>query len=171
MAHPIATLDVSPPRSTYPTLLTAPQSSQASRVPDWSAQLFAAKKARNVTFAQLAEKLGRDEVAVAALFYGQAAASPQDLQLLHEALGVSIAAEYDGCPNRGHSIEMPPKEPLIYRLYEIVQNYGLAYKAVINELMGDGIMSAIAFSTNVKKETDDKGDWVVITMRGKWFVL
>lgn len=51
---------------------------------------------------------------------------------------------------------MPPKEPLIYRLYEIVQNYGYAYKAVLNEKFGDGIMSAISFSTNVKKETDDK---------------
>jgi cyanate lyase len=121
-----------------------------------------------MTFAQLAKKLGRDEVAVAALFYGQAAASRQDLALLHEALGVDVSPHFDGFPNRGHSIEMPPKEPLIYRLYEIVQNYGLAYKAVINEMMGDGIMSAISFSTNVKKETDDKGDWVVITMRGKW---
>jgi len=71
-------------------------------------------------------------------------------------------------PHRGNSIEMPPREPLIYRLYEIVQNYGLAYKAVLNEKFGDGIMSAISFSSKVEKETDDKGDWVVITLRGKW---
>jgi cyanate lyase len=71
-------------------------------------------------------------------------------------------------PNRGHASPMPPKEPLIYRLYEIVQNYGLAYKAILNEKFGDGIMSAIAFSSKVEKETDDKGDWVVITLRGKW---
>ena len=31
---------------------------------------------------------------------------------------------------------MPPKEPLIYRLYEIVQNYGSSYKAVMNEKFG-----------------------------------
>ena len=65
---------------------------------------------------------------------------------------------------------MPPKEPLIYRLYEIVQNYGYAYKAVINEKFGDGIMSAISFSTSVSKETDEKGEWVVIKLRGKWYV-
>jgi len=53
-------------------------------------------------------------------------------------------------------------------LFEIVQSYGYAYKAILNEKFGDGIMSAIAFSTNVKKETDEKGDWVVITLRGKW---
>ena len=64
---------------------------------------------------------------------------------------------------------MPPVEPLIYRLYEIVQNYGYAYKAVMNEKFGDGIMSAIAFSTKVEKETDEQGNhWAVITMKGKW---
>ena len=66
---------------------------------------------------------------------------------------------------------MPPVEPLIYRLYEIVQNYGYAYKAVINEKFGDGIMSAIAFSTKVEKEVDPQGvAWVNISMRGKWYV-
>jgi cyanate lyase len=113
-------------------------------------------------------------VAVAAMFYGQAAASASDVQLLEatfeltRAQVVQLNREMTSFPDRGHSMPMPPREPLIYRLYEIVQNYGMAYKAVINEMFGDGIMSAIAFSTNVKKETDDKGDWVVITMRGKW---
>jgi len=66
-----------------------------------------------------------------------------------------------GFPDRGKSIEMPPREPLIYRLYEIVQNYGYAYKAVLNEKFGDGIMSAISFSTHVEKEVDKDGvTWV-----------
>ena len=66
---------------------------------------------------------------------------------------------------------MPPVEPLIYRLYEIVQNYGYAYKAILNEKFGDGIMSAIAFSTKVEKEVDESGvAWAVITLRGKWLV-
>ena len=67
---------------------------------------------------------------------------------------------------------MVAREPLIYRLYEIVQNYGYAYKAVINEKFGDGIMSAIAFSTNVEKEVDKDGvTWVNIKLRGKWYVI
>lgn len=64
---------------------------------------------------------------------------------------------------------MPPKDPLVYRLYEIVQNYGQAYKAVLNEKFGDGIMSAISFSTKVEKEVDDNGEWAKITLRGKWY--
>ena len=52
-----------------------------------------------------------------------------------------------------------------------MQNYGYAYKAVLNEKFGDGIMSAIAFSTKVEKETDKDGNnWAVITLRGKWYV-
>ena len=79
-----------------------------------------------------------------------------------------LASDITSIPDRGRTMEMPPREPLIYRLYEIVQNYGYAYKAVLNEKFGDGIMSAISFSTNVEKETDDKGEWVKITLRGKW---
>lgn len=77
-----------------------------------------------------------------------------------------------GFPNRGQAGPMPPVEPLIYRLYEIVQNYGYAYKAILNEKFGDGIMSAICFSTTVDKEVDEAGaPWVVITLKGKWQVL
>jgi len=82
-----------------------------------------------------------------------------------------LELQLSGFPDRGKSVEMPPKEPLIYRLYEIVQNYGYAYKAILNEKFGDGIMSAISFSTNVEKETDaDGNNWAVITLRGKWYV-
>ncbi|KAL9096840.1 MAG: hypothetical protein Q9165_000804 [Trypethelium subeluteriae] len=145
-------------------------SSLAPRLPTSSITLFDAKKEKNLTFEAIAKKLGRDEVAVAALFYGQAMANAEDIKNLSDLLNIpadKLESQLAGHPDRGRTMDMPPKEPLIYRLYEIVQNYGYAYKAVLNEKFGDGIMSAISFSTNVKKETDDKGDWVVITLRGK----
>ncbi len=112
---------------------------------------------------------------MAAVFYGQAQASEEDAHKICRLLGVapeSFAAKLTAFPDRGRSGPMPPVEPLIYRLYEIVQNYGYAYKAVLNEKFGDGIMSAIAFSTKVEKEVDDQGvAWVNISMRGKWYVL
>ena len=117
-----------------------------------------------MSFEAIAKELGRDEVAVAAVFYGQAMASAQDVKKLSDYFGIdhaALSAQLSGFPDRGKSVEMPPKEPLIYRLYEIVQNYGYAYKAVINEKFGDGIMSAIAFSTHVEKEVDKDGaTWV-----------
>lgn len=108
----------------------------------------------------------------AAIFYGQAKASDEDITVLAKILDIPEATlretEIVAIPDRGRTMEMPPREPLMYRLFEIIQNYGYAYKAVINEKFGDGIMSAISFSTMVEKETDDKGEWVKITLRGKW---
>lgn len=133
--------------------------------------MFEAKKQKNLSFEAIAKEVGRDEVAIAALFYGQAQASPEDIKKLSQILDIpaeTLESQLAGFPDRGRTIDMPPKEPLIYRLYEIVQNYGYAYKAVLNEKFGDGIMSAISFSTKVEKETDEKGDWAVITLRGKW---
>ena len=110
---------------------------------------------------------------MAAMFYGQAQASPEDALRLTQLLGLSpespVASQMMGFPDRGRAGPMPPVEPLIYRLYEIVQNYGYAFKAVLNEKFGDGIMSAICFNSKVEKEVDEGGaEWVVITLRGKW---
>ncbi len=128
-----------------------------------------------MSFEQIAKEIGRNEVAAAAIFYGQAKPSPEDIQKLSSLLEIdqkTLEAQMSGFPDRGRTVEMPPKEPLIYRLYEIVQNYGYAYKAVLNEKFGDGIMSAISFSTKVEKETDKDGNnWAIITLRGKWYVF
>jgi cyanate lyase len=144
------------------------------RLPSSSPILFGAKKEKNLSFETIAKALGREEVAVAALFYGQAQANEDDIKNLSSVLGLSEetlrSTELMGFPDRGRQMEMPPREPMVYRLYEIVQNYGYAFKGVINEKFGDGIMSAISFSTKVEKETDEKGEWVVITLRGKWYV-
>ncbi|AEO56180.1 hypothetical protein MYCTH_2300787 [Thermothelomyces thermophilus ATCC 42464] len=153
--------------------LASLDSSILDRLPAYSATLFEAKTQKRLTFEAIAEYLGRSEVAVAAIFYGQARASPEDVDKLVRLLGLSaesnVAAQMMGFPDRGRAGPMPPVEPLIYRLYEIVQNYGYAFKAVINEKFGDGIMSAICFNSKVEKEVDETGTpWVVITLKGKW---
>ncbi|KAI1391518.1 cyanate hydratase [Hypoxylon trugodes] len=129
------------------------------RLPPYSKLLFDAKTKRGLTFESIAKELGRSEVAVAAIFYGQAQASAQDIEKLANILGLKDVVEtsMNVIPDRGRAGPMPPVEPLIYRLYEIVQNYGYAFKAVLNEKFGDGIMSAIAFSSKVEKEVDNDG--------------
>ena len=175
----IATLDVSPTPSLHvmagaTDTTDLSQTSLYDRMPAQTRDLFDAKQAKNLTFSEIAKELGREEVAVAAIFYGQTQTSPEDVEKLSNILSLdheTLSKQLAGYPFRGHVVDMPPKEPLIYRLYEIVQNYGHAYKAVMNEKFGDGIMSAIAFSTKVEKETDKDGNnWAVITMRGKWYV-
>lgn len=171
----VATLDASRTLAIEVQILThCLQSTLRDRLPVQAPTLFEAKAAKNLTFEDIAKQLGRNEVAVAAIFYGQAQTTSEDAEKLADILGVdksTLSKQLAGYPFRGQVMDMPPKEPLIYRLYEIVQNYGYAYKAVLNEKFGDGIMSAISFSTKVEKETDKDGNnWAVITLRGKWYV-
>jgi cyanate lyase len=71
-------------------------------------------------------------------------------------------------PMRGTGTPMPPTDPLIYRFYEMVMVNGPAWKALIEEEFGDGIMSAIDFDFLMERQADPKGDRVKITMTGKF---
>ncbi|MBN8534603.1 MAG: cyanase [Rhizobiales bacterium] len=71
-------------------------------------------------------------------------------------------------PYRGGGTPMPPTDPLIYRFYELVLVNGPAWKAIIEEEFGDGIMSAIDFNMEFEREPNPKGDRVKITMSGKF---
>jgi cyanate lyase len=69
-------------------------------------------------------------------------------------------------PTRG--TPMPPSDPLLYRLYELLMVNGPAWKALIEEEFGDGIMSAIDFDMKLERLPNAKGDRVQITMSGKF---
>jgi cyanate lyase len=69
-------------------------------------------------------------------------------------------------PNRGSP--MPPTDPLLYRFYELIMVNGPAWKALIEEEFGDGIMSAIDFDMQIDREANPKGDRVRLTMSGKF---
>ncbi|MGA7312208.1 MAG: cyanase [Pseudolabrys sp.] len=71
-------------------------------------------------------------------------------------------------PMRGTGTPMPPTDPLIYRFYELVMVNGPAWKALIEEEFGDGIMSAIDFDMVMERLPNPKGDRVKITMSGKF---
>ena len=71
-------------------------------------------------------------------------------------------------PNRAEGVTMPPTDPLIYRFYEMVMVNGPAWKALIEEEFGDGIMSAIDFDFLMERVANPKGDRVKITMSGKF---
>ena len=71
-------------------------------------------------------------------------------------------------PSRGLGTPMPPTDPLLYRFYEMVMVNGPAWKALIEEEFGDGIMSAIDFDFDILREANAKGDRVKISMSGKF---
>jgi len=132
-------------------------------------KLLNAKKQKGLTFADLEKELGRDEVWIAALFYRQASASREEAEKLAAALDLEpdVAETLTECPTKGLGPAVPT-DPLVYRLYEIMQVYGMPLKAVIHEKFGDGIMSAIDFTLDVDREPDPKGDRVRVTMSGKF---
>ena len=69
-------------------------------------------------------------------------------------------------PMRG--TQMPPTDPLIYRFFELVMVNGPAWKALIEEEFGDGIMSAIDFDMVMERLPNERGDRVKIAMSGKF---
>jgi cyanate lyase len=71
-------------------------------------------------------------------------------------------------PMRGAGMPPVPTDPLIYRFYELVLVNGPAWKALIEEEFGDGIMSAIDFDFEIERQPDPKGDRVKIGMSGKF---
>lgn len=131
--------------------------------------LLAAKKKKGLSFADLEKVIDHDEVWIAALFYRQASASREEADKIVSALdlGPDVAEALTECPTKGLG-PVVPTDPLVYRLYEIMQVYGMPLKAVIHEKFGDGIMSAIDFTLDVEKEEDPKGDRVRVTMSGKF---
>ena len=87
-----------------------------------------------------------------------------------ELFGLSQSEErmLNEVPYRGLGTPMPPTDPLIYRFYEMVMVNGPAWKALIEEEFGDGIMSAIDFNVEIEREPNAKGDRVRMTMSGKF---
>jgi cyanate lyase len=130
----------------------------------------AAMQARGVTFAELAEELGRPPVWVAAAVLGQHPFSREEAEKLVDRLGLSpdAATVLQQIPMRGGLDAAVPVDPTIYRLYEVIQVYGPALKALIHEEFGDGIMSAINFRAEVERVADPAGDRVRITLDGKF---
>lgn len=129
-----------------------------------------AKQAKNLTFAQIAEAVGKDEVWVASALLGQNTMSADEAHKAVTVLGLGAEVEkaLQVYATRGTTQPMPPTDPLIYRFYEIVMIYGPTLKAVIQEKFGEGIMSAIDYSMHVEKIPNPNGDRVRVTMEGKF---
>jgi len=140
-----------------------------------SKQLLDAKREKNLTFADIGQKLGRDEVWVAALFYGQASfPDDKECQKLLDILSINLSSEqiYEltHAPFKGTLIpSFPPTDPLLYRFHEILLQYGVPMKEVIHEKFGDGIMSAVDFTVKIDKdETNKEAPRVILNMSGKF---
>jgi cyanate lyase len=134
-------------------------------------KILAAKRRLGLKWSTIAAALGTSSpIVYTAALLGQFPLTPEEaakagaLFELEEADTILLTES----PSRGAGSVMPPTDPLIYRFYELVQNYGPTWKALIEEEFGDGIMSAIDFDMSISRQPDPKGDRVHIEMSGKF---
>ena len=111
---------------------------------------------------------GMSEVLVVGALLGQMKLVKPLAKKAAELFGLTELEErmLNEIPYRG--TQMPPTDPLIYRFFEMVMVNGPAWKALIEEEFGDGIMSAIDFNIEFEREPNPKGDRVKIGMSGKF---
>lgn len=135
-----------------------------------TALVLEAKQEKQITYQQIAQAIDRNIVWTASAILGQNTLDANEAKIVCELLGLGIDIEsaLQIFPSKGTTAIMPPTDPLIYRLYEIVLVYGETIKEVIHEKAGDGIMSAIDFSMDIEKEENPKGDRIKITLDGKF---
>ena len=115
-----------------------------------------------------AEIGGMSPMLITGALLGQMKLTRPQARKAAELCGLSKGEEamLNEVPLRG--TPMPPTDPLIYRFYELVMINGPAWKALIEEEFGDGIMSAIDFDLQMERVANPKGDRVKITMSGKF---
>ena len=134
--------------------------------------IVSAKGKKKLSWAALAEHVGMSEVYVASCCYGENSMLVETAQKLCSALELDdrVRDALVEFPTKGNSLDgkVVPTDPLLYRFYEILCVYGTSLKEVIQEKCGDGIMSAIDFTLDVRREEDPKGDRVVVVMNGKF---
>jgi cyanate lyase len=138
---------------------------------EMSEAVLAAKKAKGLTWAKLADSVGLGEVWLASCGNGENCLGPEHAERMAAVLGLSaeVKAALMEPPLKGWTMEKTvPTDPLIYRFYEIVAVYGTTIKDVIQEKFGYGIMSAIDFRMEIDKEENPKGDRVVVKLSGKF---
>jgi cyanate lyase len=128
------------------------------------------KKAKGLSWAQIAEAVGMSTVWTTCALLGQMSMLEDQAEKAAKCLGLS-AEEKEllmEIPYRGSLPTAVPTDPLIYRFYELVSVYGTTWKDLIHEEFGDGIMSAIDFDMTMERLPDPKGDRVKISMTGKF---
>ena len=160
-----------PPRTRLASLLLGPQidpSGAAHETRDLTEKILDIKREKAM---ELETHLRRDRRLSPTLIVGALLGQKK----LVKPLARSAAVLFD-LPRRGSDAQrgspsgapMPPTDPLIYRFFELVMVNSPAWKALIEEEFGDGIMSAIDFDFGFEREPNPKGDRVKVTMSGKF---
>jgi cyanate lyase len=137
---------------------------------DAAEAVLAAKARLGMTWAGLAEAIGRPLAWTTSALLGQQPMSAAEAEAAASLLDLDAEVQQalQLQPTRGALETAVPADPTIYRFYEVLQVYGPTIKELIHEEFGDGIMSAINFRLDIKRVPDPAGDRVVVTLDGKF---
>jgi cyanate lyase len=133
-------------------------------------KILEAKSHNNVTFERIAEAVGLHRICVTAALLGEASLNAEESERAAHVLGLGadVATALQQSPRKGASAPPIPVDPLIYRFHEVTQVYGTTIKAIIQEMFGEGIMSAIDFTMEIERVPNPNGDRVKVTYEGKF---
>lgn len=129
------------------------------------------KEVKGLSWEDIASQIGKSPVYAAMLCYGYGQATEAEADSLTKALDLpaDIRGDLIKAPDRRPTGPWPPTDPFIYRFYEVVLLYAPVFKDVCHEMFGDGIMSAIDMTIDLKKVKGEEGDdRVELILNGKW---
>lgn len=130
-----------------------------------------AKTRKDLSWQQIADAAGFSVAFVTAAVLGQHPLPVESARAVADLLDLDDSAVVllQTIPSRGSISGGIPTDPTIYRFYEMLQVYGTTLKALVHEQFGDGIISAINFTLDVRKVADPEGgERAVITLDGKY---
>ena len=132
--------------------------------------IYSAKVQKGLKWSDVAKKIKLSKEWTTAACMGQMTLTKAQALVIGKTfdLPAEAIALLQIVPYKGSLPTAVPTDPLIYRWYEIVSVYGTTIKELIHEEFGDGIMSAIDFSMDIKREPDPKGDRVNVVLSGKF---
>jgi len=136
---------------------------------DVTTMIRAEMRAKSIKWADIAAAAGQSEMFVTSACLGMNSLLPEAAGKVVDLLGLPaeaavVLAEY---PTKVFA-QTVPTDPCIYRWYEITGVFGEAFKELVQEKFGDGIMSAIDFDMEIEKVEHPKGDRVQVVMSGKF---
>lgn len=128
-----------------------------------------AKRRLGVSWAEIAEAADADPVWLTTALLGQARLERPAAEAVARRLELPEATVEDllAPPDRTGAT-LDPSDPMIYRLFEMVQVHGTALRELLYEQVGDGIISAIDFQLGMETREVDGATRVVLTLDGKF---
>ena len=135
-------------------------------------KIMEAKIAKGLTWEEISKVSENSETWVVTALLGQATMTLPEAEKIGKLLELDeeVIQALTVVPLRGQVMQMPPTDPILYRLYEMMLQYAPTIRELILEKAGEGVMSAINFNLDVDTQEDPKGGdpRIVITLNGKF---